>query len=158
MNRNSFKVKALLIAVFSSAFADAAESIEGGEKETVAASSKNTDTAYDKNSCEPGPHNVPNPFPEHDARAPDHFYFVLPTTAYLDSEIEAEDAGVIVFEVNRTWAPIGVDRFYSLANDNYYDCAALFRVVPNFIVQWGIASNPEESEKWNTDIETIRNL
>lgn len=110
--------------------------------------------AYDKKSCKPSPHDMPNPQPEPDARAPDHFYYLIPTTAYTEDEAEnkGEDAGLIILEVNRTWAPLGVDRFYALASDNYYDCAALFRVVPGFIVQWGIASSPEESSKWDTSI------
>eukprot|EP00532_Pseudo-nitzschia_australis_P000528 CAMPEP_0168195144 /NCGR_PEP_ID=MMETSP0139_2-20121125/19669_1 /TAXON_ID=44445 /ORGANISM="Pseudo-nitzschia australis, Strain 10249 10 AB" /LENGTH=306 /DNA_ID=CAMNT_0008118919 /DNA_START=203 /DNA_END=1123 /DNA_ORIENTATION=+ len=58
----------------------------------------------------------------------------------------------IIFEVNRTWAPLGVDRFYALAKDNYYNCAALFRVVPNFVVQLGIASDPFQTAKWDTPI------
>mmetsp|Transcript_44616 Transcript_44616/g.49773 ORF Transcript_44616/g.49773 Transcript_44616/m.49773 type:complete len:270 (+) Transcript_44616:59-868(+) len=112
---------------------------------TNADSDADTDAAYDKNTCKPGPHNKSNPFPEPDARAPDHFYFLIPTTVQ-------EDTGWIIFEVNRTWAPLGVDRFYSLATDNYYDCAALFRVIRNFVVQWGIASSPDESAKWDTTI------
>jgi len=36
----------------------------------------------------------------------------------------------IVMEVVRKWSPLGVDRFYQLLLDNYYDCAAFFRVVP----------------------------
>lgn len=48
--------------------------------------------------------------------------------------------------------PWGVDRFYALVNDHYYDCAAFFRVVPDFVVQFGIAAQPEESLKWNTTI------
>lgn len=54
-------------------------------------------------------------------------------------------------EVHRSWAPIGVDRFWSLLKDHYYDCAAFFRVVPDFVVQFGIASTPDESRKWNID-------
>ncbi|OEU10883.1 cyclophilin-like protein, partial [Fragilariopsis cylindrus CCMP1102] len=61
--------------------------------------------------------------------------------------------GMVTILVNRTWAPIGADRFYSLVKDNYYNCAAFFRVIPDFIIQWGIASNPEETEKWSTSID-----
>lgn len=122
---------------------------EVGNKQVVNVSSTTTTTAYNKNTCDPGPHDVPNPSPEPDTQAPDHFYFQIPTTVHPDLD---DDAGLIIFEVNRTWAPIGVDRFYSLTKDNYYDCAAFFRVVPNFVVQLGIASIPEETEKWNTNI------
>ena len=36
----------------------------------------------------------------------------------------------IRIEIIRKWSPIGVDRFYQLILDNYYNCAAFFRVVP----------------------------
>lgn len=36
----------------------------------------------------------------------------------------------IIFKIKRSWSPIGVDRFYQLIHDNYYNCAAFFRVVP----------------------------
>jgi peptidyl-prolyl cis-trans isomerase A (cyclophilin A) len=58
----------------------------------------------------------------------------------------------IVLEVNRTWAPLGSDRFYALLQDKYYDGAAFFRVVPDFIVQFGIAALPEETAKWSIPI------
>ena len=47
---------------------------------------------------------------------------------------------------------LGADRFYQLVMDNYYNCATFFRVVPNFVVQFGIASQPDETTKWNVDI------
>ena len=101
------------------------------------------DIPSNKLNCSSRPNTVPNPYPNPDAKAPDLFTVELETTASLDP---------IVLEVNRSWAPIGVDRFYSLIRDNYYDCAAFFRVVPDFVVQFGIASEPEESLKWNTTI------
>lgn len=56
--------------------------------------------------------------------------------------------GPFVVEVHRDWAPNGVDRFYELVKSGYYDEARFFRVVPNFIVQWGIAKDPQLSAKW----------
>ena len=32
---------------------------------------------------------------------------------------------------------VAVDRFWALLQDRYYDNAAFFRVVPNFVVQFG---------------------
>lgn len=51
--------------------------------------------------------------------------------------------GAFVVEVNRGDAPLGADRFYTLVKGNFYDGARFFRVVPGFIVQFGIAGDPK---------------
>jgi len=56
--------------------------------------------------------------------------------------------GPFVIEVHRDWAPNGVDRFYELVKSGYYDEARFFRVVPNFVVQWGINKDPKVSQEW----------
>jgi peptidyl-prolyl cis-trans isomerase A (cyclophilin A) len=56
--------------------------------------------------------------------------------------------GPFVLEVHRDWAPNGVDRFYELVQSGYYDEARFFRVVPNFVVQWGINKDPKVSQQW----------
>lgn len=56
--------------------------------------------------------------------------------------------GGFVVEVNREWAPMGADRFYSLVKDHFYDNSRFFRVLPTFMVQFGLAANPEENKKW----------
>lgn len=49
---------------------------------------------------------------------------------------------------HREWSPLGVDRFHFLVRHRYYDGARLFRVVPGFVVQWGIAGDPGVSAVW----------
>jgi peptidyl-prolyl cis-trans isomerase A (cyclophilin A) len=51
-------------------------------------------------------------------------------------------------EVHRTWAPKGADRFYNLVKNGFYDGAKLFRVVPGFVVQFGISPYPAVSKAW----------
>jgi peptidyl-prolyl cis-trans isomerase A (cyclophilin A) len=60
---------------------------------------------------------------------------------------------VVVLEVIKAWAPIGVQRFWELLKAHYYDSNGLFRVVPGFVIQWGIAALPAVSERWNVTIK-----
>ena len=62
--------------------------------------------------------------------------------------------GVFTVTVTRAWAPLGADRFYSLVKHHFYDNAAFFRVVPQFVVQFGISPIPAVSAAWKkTDIK-----
>ncbi|MCU1260444.1 MAG: Peptidyl-prolyl cis-trans isomerase PpiA precursor [Bryobacterales bacterium] len=56
--------------------------------------------------------------------------------------------GPFVIEVNRAWAPLGTDRFYTLVQQKFFDGAGFFRVVPNFMVQFGLAADPTVTKKW----------
>src|SRR5215831_5927387 len=56
--------------------------------------------------------------------------------------------GVFVVEVHRDWAPNGADRFYNLVKNGFYNNCRFFRVVPNFMVQWGINGDPNIQKHW----------
>lgn len=56
--------------------------------------------------------------------------------------------GDFTVEVTRAWAPLGADRFYNLVRHHFYDNASFFRVVPNFVVQFGISGYPPVSAAW----------
>src|SRR5262245_59600101 len=56
--------------------------------------------------------------------------------------------GVFVIEVRRDWAPNGADRFYNLVKNGFYDNVRFFRVVPDFMVQFGINGDPKLSAQW----------
>ena len=56
--------------------------------------------------------------------------------------------GDFVLEVHRDWAPIGADRFYNLVRGGFFTDAAFFRVVPNFMVQFGLSANPAVNKAW----------
>src|SRR5476651_2678822 len=57
--------------------------------------------------------------------------------------------GVFVIEVHRDWAPLGADRFYNLVKNGYYDDVRFFRVVPDFMVQFGINGTPGVQNVWS---------
>jgi peptidyl-prolyl cis-trans isomerase A (cyclophilin A) len=57
-------------------------------------------------------------------------------------------AGSFVIRVDRSWAPRGADRFYNLVKRGFYDNCRFFRVVPTFMVQFGIHGDPAVSAAW----------
>jgi peptidyl-prolyl cis-trans isomerase A (cyclophilin A) len=57
-------------------------------------------------------------------------------------------AGEFVVEVHRDWAPLGADRFYNLVRHGYFTNASFFRVVPNFVVQFGLNADPAINKAW----------
>lgn len=78
-------------------------------------------------------------------------------TAEEEEEVTAPDVfqvkfetsvGDIIVEAYRDWAPIGVDRFYELVKAEFFDEARFFRVVPGFVVQFGLAADPEVTAEW----------
>lgn len=71
------------------------------------------------------------------ARAPETYKVKFTTTK-----------GDVVIEVNRTWAPLGADRFYNLVRAGFYKDAAFFRVIPRFMAQFGISARPDVAEAW----------
>jgi peptidyl-prolyl cis-trans isomerase A (cyclophilin A) len=71
------------------------------------------------------------------AKAPDAFKAKFETTQ-----------GTFIIEVHRDWAPNGADRFYNLVKNGYYDGEKFYRVVPGFVVQWGIHGDPSIAGKW----------
>jgi peptidyl-prolyl cis-trans isomerase A (cyclophilin A) len=56
--------------------------------------------------------------------------------------------GDFVVEVTRAWAPNGADRFYNLVKNGFFDDTRFFRVVPNFMVQFGINGTPSIQTNW----------
>lgn len=62
-------------------------------------------------------------------------------------------SNVIEIEVYRDWAPLGVDHLWKLLQAKYYDQNGFFRVVPRFVVQFGISGDPATTAKWAVPIK-----
>ena len=56
--------------------------------------------------------------------------------------------GDVLIEVHRDWSPHGAARFYELVKIGFYDDCRFFRVIPGFMVQWGIHGDPKVMDKW----------
>jgi peptidyl-prolyl cis-trans isomerase A (cyclophilin A) len=50
--------------------------------------------------------------------------------------------------VYRDWSPLAADRLYHLVRLHYYDENMIFRVVPGFVVQFGIHEREEVTSAW----------
>ena len=70
--------------------------------------------------------------------APDEFKARFETTA-----------GNFDIYAKRSWSPNGVDRLYSLIKHNYYVEMPIFRVVPDFVAQFGIHKDSIVNKAWN---------
>jgi peptidyl-prolyl cis-trans isomerase A (cyclophilin A) len=71
------------------------------------------------------------------AKAPDTYQVKFVTTR-----------GEFTLTVTRAWAPLGADRFYNLVRHHFYDNGSFFRVVPDFVVQFGLSAYPPVSAAW----------
>lgn len=58
--------------------------------------------------------------------------------------------GDFLVEVRRAWAPLGAKRFYNLVKMRFFHDVAFFRVLPGFVVQFGIYGDPQVTAKWRT--------
>lgn len=74
-----------------------------------------------------------------------------------DPKLVVPDSFVVALETSRgrvdvmarkDWAPIGVARFYELVRAGYYDEARFFRVIQNFVAQFGLVADPKLSDTW----------
>lgn len=86
--------------------------------------------------------------PAEDQRAPDRYVVRLETTK-----------GAILIDVDRSWAPRGADRFYTLVRSGYFTDIAFFRVIEGFMAQAGIHGDPEVARQWrnrNIDDDPVR--
>src|SRR5215469_10139580 len=72
------------------------------------------------------------------AKAPADFKAMFTTTA-----------GDFTVEVHRDWAPLGADRFYNLVRRGFFTNASFFRVVPGFVVQFGLNADPAINKAWH---------
>lgn len=80
--------------------------------------------------------------PKEPKKAPAKFHVKFETTQ-----------GNFIVEVTRKWAPLGADQFYNLVNTGYYDNNKFFRVLPDFVVQFGLNGNPKSTANWKRPIK-----
>jgi len=70
---------------------------------------------------------------------------MAPATYKVDFDTSV---GAFVVEVHRDWAPNGADRFYNLVKSGFFSDVRFFRVIPGFMVQFGIHGDPSIASAW----------
>ena len=98
------------------------------------------------------------------------YYFFLPLLFFLlsgNAQIIKTDASVLklkapdtfkaefvttkgnfTVEVYRNWSPLGADRFYQLIKTGYYNNTIVFRVVKDYLVQFGVSEDKQKNIFW----------
>lgn len=71
------------------------------------------------------------------AMGPEHYEVQCSTT---EGDIHAH--------IIPNWSPRGATRFIQMVTIGFYDGTALYRVIPNFLTQFGISANPALSNEW----------
>lgn len=95
-------------------------------------------------ACSKKPENPPPADPLFQPSHPE-----MNRTAPAEYRVKFETSkGDFVLRVVRAWAPNGADRFYNLAQRGFYDGCRFFRVVENFVAQFGVPGNPNLSGAW----------
>ena len=78
---------------------------------------------------------------------PTDAHWSQPAPARFDVAVETSK-GTFVLAIDRALAPTGVDRFYQLVRAGYFDDSRFYRVVPGFIVQFGVPGDPAVTPHW----------
>lgn len=73
--------------------------------------------------------------------APDSFHVAMATSK-----------GDVVVAVYKAWSPNGADRFYQLVSERFFDDQRFFRVIPQYIAQFGANDDPE----WNKRADKVK--
>jgi peptidyl-prolyl cis-trans isomerase A (cyclophilin A) len=80
-------------------------------------------------------------------RDPSNPFWSSKAPATVTADIETS-RGTITVELQRAWAPFGVDHFYHLARAGYYDDSRFYRVLFGFVAQFGISADPAIANFW----------
>jgi len=56
--------------------------------------------------------------------------------------------GNFIVEVYHNWSPLGADRFYQLIKTGYYNNTIVFRVVKDYLVQFGVSEDKPKNIFW----------
>ena len=71
-----------------------------------------------------------------------------PATGEFKVKFET-NVGDFTMLVHRDWAPRGAERFHQLIKSKFFDGAPFYRVLPTFMVQFGMCGDPKGTQYWD---------
>eukprot|EP00527_Entomoneis_sp_CCMP2396_P009539 CAMPEP_0198139008 /NCGR_PEP_ID=MMETSP1443-20131203/2347_1 /TAXON_ID=186043 /ORGANISM="Entomoneis sp., Strain CCMP2396" /LENGTH=266 /DNA_ID=CAMNT_0043800977 /DNA_START=35 /DNA_END=835 /DNA_ORIENTATION=- len=60
------------------------------------------------------------------------------------------NTGIFKVQLQPSWAPRGVDRFEELTSNGFWNNCRIFRVLPGFVVQFGVNGDPDTQSEWRS--------
>lgn len=91
-----------------------------------------------------GPRQAPNPL-----LTPSRLTETAPATFRVRLQTSEGD---VVLLAHRDWAPLGVDRFYNLGKNGFYDDTRVYRVLDGFMAQFGLNGDPRVNMTWRNKV------
>ena len=84
------------------------------------------------------------------AAAQDGVFYAKFEVANLDGQPGDDHKGSFVMEIHTDWAPLGVARMKELLETDFFSGVRFFRVIDNFMAQFGISGKPSVAEEWRS--------
>jgi len=76
-----------------------------------------------------------------------------PFKVSMDLALDATTTSPVTFEIYPEWAPLGAEQFKTLVSNGFYNDCRFFRVVDNFVVQFGINGSPDINKQYKKPIK-----
>lgn len=73
-----------------------------------------------------------------------------------EADADAGPHGTVVLETRPGWAPLGAARLHELLAGDFYRGCRFFRVIPDFMAQFGIAADPAVQRDWSRRLGPLR--
>jgi len=74
-----------------------------------------------------------------------------------EHRVECETTGGnFVIKLHDQWSPKGVKRFLALVDDMFFTDQLLYKVVPGTLIQFGVAAQPSQMQKWDKDTKPLK--
>ncbi|EOD23825.1 hypothetical protein EMIHUDRAFT_239073 [Emiliania huxleyi CCMP1516] len=70
-------------------------------------------------------------------------------TLVCKTTVQVDDSSFTI-ELRPDWAPAGVERVLGMAKSGFFEQLPFFRMLPNFLVQFGISTSAEKQRHWQS--------